>query len=188
MKQRVAWCAVVVFPTVILVGLWATRRDLTKPNWGLPTQMATSPAYKTQSSNPLLPNLMTMQPPPEGTLAQGQRPFHYANTDSDRQRAGRELVNPFEASAETLARGQVIYETFCLVCHGASGQGDGPIIPKFPNPPNLLLEESKRLPDGEMFHVITLGRKKMASYASQVPGEDRWRVILYARSLQRGNP
>lgn len=188
MRQPAAWCAVVLFPTVALGGLWAARRDLTKPNSVLPTQMAISPAYKTQSSNPVLPNHMTMQSPVEGTLAREQHSFHYANTDSDRQRAGRELPNLFEASAETLARGQATYEAFCLVCHGASGRGDGPIIPKFPNPPNLLLEEARSLTDGEMFHIITLGRKKMASYASQVSWADRWRVILYVRSLQRGNP
>ncbi len=186
MKRHLAWCGVVLLPVVVVGGLWALRRDPARPNWALPTQMAKSPAYKSQTANPALPDGMTMQLPVAGTLARGQHPFHYANTDADRQRAARELSNPFQSTRDAVNRGRFVYDTFCLVCHGASGAGDGPVIPKFPNPPNFLSAKPKALSDGEMFHIITLGRNKMSSYASQVPWDDRWRVILYIRSLQQG--
>lgn len=188
MKRGVAWCAVVLFPIVVLGGLWAVRRDTTRPNWWLGTGMAISPAYKSQSANPVLPHHMTLHLPVNGTLARGEHRFRFANTEVDRQRAGRELTNPFPRSPENLRRSQLIYQTFCLVCHGETGQGDGPIVPKFPNPPSFLSEQARKLTDGEMFHIITLGRKTMGSYASQVPWDDRWRVILYIRSLQEGKP
>ena len=38
-------------------------------------------------------------------------------------------------SPEALAQGRALYETFCLVCHGEQGRGDGPLVPKIPNPP-----------------------------------------------------
>ncbi|MFQ5809369.1 MAG: c-type cytochrome [Armatimonadota bacterium] len=187
MKRAAAWAGVVLLPVIVLGGLWGTRRDLSKPNWFVPTRMAESPAYKTQSANPVLPDNMTMQPPVPGTLARGAHPFHFGSTDDDRARAGRELANPFSPSPESLGRGQFVYETYCLVCHGASGRGDGPMIPRFPNPPSFLAEGARELSDGEMFHTITLGRNKMGSHASQVSWDDRWQVILYIRSLQEEN-
>jgi len=36
-----------------------------------------------------------------------------------------------------------------------------------------------------MFHVITLGRKDMPSHAAQASVDDRWKVILYIRALQK---
>lgn len=187
MKRCVAWCAVVLLPVCVIGFLLGVRRDLRKPNWSLPTQMAVSPAYKTQSTNPVLPGGVTMQTPPPGTLPRGFHPFRFENTDADRLRAGRELANPFPPSADVLQRGRYVYETFCGVCHGPSGRGDGSIIPAFPNPPDFTTKQSRELTDGEMFHIITLGRKKMPGYASQVPWDDRWRVIVYVRSLQEGN-
>jgi len=178
------WCGVMLLPTVVLGGMWLLRRDLRKPNWVIPTQMAVSPAYRSQTANPVLPKGITMQLPPPGTLARDEHAFHYSNTDADRKRAGRELVNPFPPTHENIERGRLVYEAFCLVCHGISGEGDGPVVPKFPNPPNFHSIESKALSDGEMFHVITLGRNRMAGYASQLQWDDRWQVIHYIRVLR----
>jgi hypothetical protein len=35
-----------------------------------------------------------------------------------------------------------------------------------------------------MYHLITLGQNNMPSYAAQVMRDDRWKVILFIRSLQ----
>src|SRR2546430_4998462 len=37
------------------------------------------------------------------------------------------LVNPRTRTSESVNHGRFLYETFCLVCHGAAGRGDGPI-------------------------------------------------------------
>ncbi len=188
MRRGLAWGALFLLPVVVVGGLWGARRDPTQPNYWLPTQMALSPAYKAQSANPILANGATLQPPVAGTLARGAHPFHYAQTDADRRRAGRELRNPLPGTPQTLAEGQRLFQTFCLPCHGATGNGDGPLIPKFPNPPSFHSEQAKKLKDGEMFHTLTLGRNKMASYASQLTWQERWAVIHYIRSLQKGKP
>ena len=186
MKKCRAWCGVWVVPVVVLGGLWLARRDLTRPNLVLPTQMSVSPAYKTQSACAVLPKGMTNQAPVEGTLPRGAQGFHYGTSDAERQRAGKELINPIPCNETTREHGKQLYERFCLVCHGATGHGDGPIIPKFPNPPDFHSEQAKKLPDGAMFHTITLGRNKMASYASQLSWQERWEVICYIRALQEG--
>ncbi len=41
-----------------------------------------------------------------------------------------------------------------------------------------------KLAEGQMFHILTFGQKKMPSYASQLTVNDRWSVIAYVKSLQ----
>jgi mono/diheme cytochrome c family protein len=95
---------------------------------------------------------------------------------------------PVAADRAALARGKHVYQTFCAVCHGAEGRGDGPIIGRFPNPPSLLAERARTLPDGELFHILSRGQGIMAPYAVQVRAADRWRVIHYVRELQGAAP
>ena len=51
-------------------------------------------------------------------------------------------------------------------------------------PPSLRAERAMRLADGHLFHVVTKGQGNMASYAVQIPPEDRWKTILHVRRLQ----
>ena len=187
MKRRLAWLAVILLPLMAIGGVSVTSRDTNVRNREWPTQMQYSPAYRSQTANPVLPNGVTGQPPVAGTIPRGFKPFHYGPDAAEAERAGRELKNPFSPTAENLARGQYIFTNYCAVCHGVSGAGDGPIIPKYPNPPSYQTEKSKALADGNMFHVITMGRNNMPSHAAQVEADDRWKVILYIRKLQGKN-
>jgi len=184
MIRRIAWTAITLFPLFVWGGLWRLRRDFRQPNLRLPTQMAESPAYRSQSGNPVFANGETLQTPVPGTLARRKHAFHYSASDADRKRAGEELLNPVPPNEANLAEGKRLFETYCLPCHGNLGKGDGPLIPTFPNPPNFHSDRLKLLKDGEIFHTITLGRGKMGSFASQVDWEDRWRIIHHIRYLQ----
>ena len=187
MKRRLTWLGVILLPILSIGGVQVMSRNTNVRNFEWPTQMQYSPAYRSQTANPVLPNGMTEQPPVFGTLPRGFEPFHYGPEPAEAERAGRELKNPFTATPENLARGQYIFSNYCLVCHGATGGGDGPLVPKYPNPPSYVTEKSKALPDGNMFHVITVGRNNMPSHAAQVSADDRWKVILYIRKLQAKN-
>jgi mono/diheme cytochrome c family protein len=184
MRNRVTWIVVVLLPVVAIGGVRLLSRDTNVRNLEWPTQMQYSPAYRSQTANPILPLGMTAQPAVAGTVPRGFQPFHYGPEAAESERAGRELQNPWSPTAENLARGQYIYVNYCAVCHGATGGGDGPLIPKYPNPVSYQTDKSKALPDGTMFHVITLGRNNMPAHAAQVSTDDRWRVILYIRKLQ----
>jgi cytochrome c5 len=184
MKNILVWSGTILLPVVVCGAMYLLGRDLTVRNREWTTQMQYSPAYLSQTSNPVLPNHLTEQMPVEGTIARGHQPFHYGASEGEAIRAGRELKNPFAPTAENLARGQYIFSNYCSVCHGTSGGGDGAIIPKYPNPPSYKTATSRNLPDGSMFHVITLGRKDMPAHAAQVSADDRWKVILYIRKLQ----
>jgi mono/diheme cytochrome c family protein len=184
MRRTVSWLLVILFPIVVVGGMAAMSRNPNVRNFEWPTQMQYSPAYRSQTLNPVLPYGMTQQPAVAGTVPRGFQPFHYGPDQAEAERAGRELKNPFQPTAENLARGQYIFSNYCVACHGVTGAGDGPLIPKYPNPPSYQTAASKALPDGNLFHVITMGRNNMPSHAAQVGADDRWKVILYIRKLQ----
>lgn len=90
------------------------------------------------------------------------------------------------AYRQDLTRGEAVFATFCQVCHGDSGLGDGPVAKRgFPAPPSLVAQHALDMPDGKIFHLVTYGGTNMPSYAAQVPRADRWKAILYVRELQR---
>lgn len=151
-----------------------------KPNFTYMPDMAYSPAYKAQEPG-------AVRYPPAGTIPRGYQPYQYASATAEE--AGRKLRNPLKRSKEILARGQTMYNTHCIVCHGTAGEGDGTIVPKFPRPPSLQTEKARGWQDGSFFHVMTVGQNLMPSYRMQIDAADRWAIVHYIRALQRSkNP
>jgi mono/diheme cytochrome c family protein len=146
--------------------------------------MARSVPYDTFAPNPVTRNGITQQMPVAGTIPRGFLPLHYAKTVADAERAGRELFNPNARTPTTIGQGRRLYETFCLVCHGVSGDGDGPLVPMIPNPPAYTSERVRSMPAGHLFHVITYGAGRMPSYASQISASDRWLIVGYVDTLR----
>jgi mono/diheme cytochrome c family protein len=146
--------------------------------------MARSVPYDTFAPNPVTRDGLTQQRPVRGTIPRGFRPVHFAATTADAERAGRELASPLAPTPSVIGRGKESYETFCLVCHGAHGDGDGPIAPLIPGPPPYSSDRVRVIPEGRLFHVITFGSGRMPSYASQVPADERWAIVAYVRTLQ----
>jgi mono/diheme cytochrome c family protein len=166
--------------------MWASRRDVHQPNREFFPDMAHAPRFGAFEPNPVFRDGKTLQAPPPGTIPRGWIPMRYAATPAEAERAGAELQNPFRADdARALARGQHVFTSFCVPCHGAGGRGDGPVTSRgVPPPPSLVAGRALTMKDGQIFHILTWGQNNMASYASQIAREDRWRVTLYIRSLQ----
>ena len=174
---------------LLLAGLLAggCAREKSKPVVEYMPDMAYGPRIAAQREDPFHPGTSIMNPPVEGTVPRGFTPYRFAQADTNEAVAA--LVNPLPRTAEVLARGQKVYMTFCVVCHGPLGNGQGYMVPKFPMPPSLHSPKVRNWPDARIFHVITRGQNLMPSYASQVLPEDRWAAIHYVRALQRAaNP
>jgi mono/diheme cytochrome c family protein len=154
------------------------------PGWDYFPDMMYSPAYQTWSENPVLNGEMTMQHPVDGTISRNMIPFQYEKTDSDLERAGKELVNPFESTEDNITRGAKVYSVYCMLCHGVKGDGSGHLYTsgRYIYPPaSLVSDKVKDLQDGSIFHVISVGWGIMAAHAPIVLPEDRWKAILYIR-------
>lgn len=165
----------------------ALREDPGRRNFEVMPGMLDPVPYESYSVNPNLPDGKTLQRPPAGTIVRGELPLHYGTTPEEAIRAGEELVNPIARDdARALERGAAVYATFCQVCHGPEGRGDGPVAQRgFPAPASLMGEKALLMRDGQMFHVLTYGQVNMPSYAAQISREDRWRVILHVRTMQQ---
>jgi mono/diheme cytochrome c family protein len=176
---------------IVLFSLnWVLRSDPSRRNIEVMPDMARSPAYASFGANGNFRDGMTLRGPVPGTVVRGRMPLHYAATPVDALRAGRELRSPFApGDAKVLGRGKVVFENYCMTCHGAGGKGDGTVAQRgYPMPASLVAPKAVQMADGQMFHVLTYGQNNMPSYAAQVGREDRWRVIAYVRSLQGRRP
>ncbi len=179
--------ALAVLLGLIIAAHWAVPSEPTQRNFHFFPDMVDSLAYEAQAPAPLLASGMAVDlRPPEGSVARGYLPLAYDATPEDAARAGTELERPHPADeAKAVERGGFVYATFCATCHGAGGEGDGPMTQRgVPPPPSLLLPHAVELADGQMYHLITLGQGNMAGYAAQVGRADRWNVISYIRTLQ----
>lgn len=160
-------------------------RDPAQPGWESMADMAHSVAYDSFAPNPVTRDGKTLLAPPAGAIARGRMPFRYGAGPDEAARAGRELGSPVPPGPEASARGEKLFRSFCFPCHGAAGQGDGPIIPLFPTPPSLTADHARRMPDGQIFHVMSRGQGVMPSHATQIDPLDRWMLVHHVRNLQR---
>jgi len=175
---------------VLTLGLnWYVRQPSLVPNIEFAPDMYRTPRFNTYEPNSNFTDGMTLRLPVVGTIARGNKPFPYGPGFRDSSRAGKELVNPFSSSdASTLERGAVVYNRYCALCHGVDGTGGGPVVDHgFPSPPSLLRPFTRRMPDGQIIHIITHGRSRMPSHAAQIPLDDRWKIVTHVRELQNND-
>jgi len=139
--------------------------------WGCPwfSNMADQPSVRPFESAP--------EPPVENTI-----PLNSTVRPAITYEEANEMPNPRQASETSLEHGRALYETYCVVCHGPVGAGDGPVVPRFVRPPNLK-GASRGHSDGYIYALLTNGRGNMPSYNRMSP-EERWDVINYLRQLQ----
>jgi len=84
------------------------------------------------------------------------------------------------------ARGDTLYHTYCGVCHGVAGAGDGPVGPKVAAP-SLLTPRAIGYSDGYLYSIVRYGRGIMGKYGDKITRQDdRWQVVNYVRQLQAG--
>lgn len=125
----------------------------------------------------------SMRRPPVGSVPRGAE-VQFAKGPND-SAALRAMVNPIVADTAAISRGRSKFLTYCSPCHGNVAQGDSRLRGQFPNPPTLHSEKVRNWSDANIYYVITHGQNSMPSYAKQLTPEERWKVILYVRTLQK---
>ncbi len=141
------------------------------------------------NSNGYNPYKMNMREPAPHTVkrnAHGWLPYHGKNVPKDSVpivTAG--LRSPLDSTAEVVAEGKFLFESYCKHCHGAKGEADGKVSEKVAGVANLRGSSYQNITEGHIFHVITYGAGLMGAHGSQVSPEDRWKIAKYVKALQK---
>jgi mono/diheme cytochrome c family protein len=150
------------------------------------------PALSTMREDVIPDRYEMLREPPAGTvpvvhpLGDVPAPYTQAQLDS----IAPFLTNPLPATPQVLHRGRLQYEQNCAVCHGTTGDGQGPIIGngRFPFATVLTAAgPTATRSDGYLYAVIDVGRGLMPPYGHRMTHADRWAVVHYLRELQ-GRP
>jgi mono/diheme cytochrome c family protein len=100
------------------------------------------------------------------------------------------LTNPVPLTVDVLEEGKAIYTRECLVCHGASGHGDGPYGNNLqPSPPDFSDSsaygtlDKPVYADSDYFWRVSEGLpwSAMPAWKSQYLEEERWQLVHYVR-------
>jgi len=169
---------------VVSIGLnIAVRRGpVTRPPFEYFPDMARPVRYNAFETNPNFADGSTLRVPPPGTIPRGLLPL----TSEAATPAGAKPENPFKPDdAAAGERGAVVFNTYCVPCHGATAAGDGLVVQHgFPAPPTLLRARTRAMSDAQIFGIISNGSGGMPSYATQIAREDRWKAVLHVRKLR----
>ncbi len=114
----------------------------------------------------------------DGEHGHAEAPPEYAN-----------LVNPYAGDPQAIQAGEVIYQAYCLTCHGPQGAGDGPAAAGLNPPPANLADAAMMtaLSDGFLYWRINEGMMSapsaMPAFGMMLDEAQIWQVIAYIRTF-----
>jgi mono/diheme cytochrome c family protein len=182
--RRIAQILLVVAASSLL-GACSNFTSRQPPIW-VWDDMKKQDKYKAQMSSAFFSDGRATRRPVEGTLAQemyrADEPYA-TGVAADNTYVAK---NPEPLNKATLLEGQAKFNIYCAPCHDRTGSGRG-VVPLKATwvPGNLHDDRIVNYVDGEIFHVITMGRRSMPGYRFQVSEKDRWAIVAYVRALQR---
>jgi len=124
--------------------------------------------------------------PPYSVPRTGAEPF-IAATAMENNALLRDQIpkNPTQATAQSLANGRVLFETYCGVCHGNTGEAGTPVTQKgMPAPPIKAMLGF--LSEPHLYNKIRYGGPLMPTYGFQTSQQDRWDMVNYMKSPEFG--
>jgi mono/diheme cytochrome c family protein len=141
---------------------------------------------------------------PEGSVpVSGGEPDWSAEWISGKPTTANALKSPFASGAaaahsagpsaptiprELEAAGDTLYQNFCSVCHGPTGNADGTVSRQI-GAPSLLTARARAYSDGYIYSIIRYGRGVMPRYGDKVYAPaDRWAIVNHVRKLQAQTP
>lgn len=138
------------------------------------------------NSNPNNPHSMNMRQPPANTISRNRYGLLPTNIHKDSfALAARVLKSPLPNEEALVAEGKLLYDRFCEHCHGGTGQGDGLVGEVYLGVTAYNSSTVKDQPEGHLYHVITHGKGRMLSHASQLSPMERWKIVRYVQTLQK---
>lgn len=179
-----------IFSIILAMALVQSCGSKRDPGRVYMPDMQYSRAFEAYLANDLAEQEIHYVPyPVEGTIRRGDLfPYPLPN-DSNGYKMSGQVQNPLPTLSEAkMKEAERLFNVNCAICHGVKMDAQGPLATgqKIPAVANLTLQIYKDMPEGTMFHSITYGKGNMGSYASQLTRQERWMVISYVKSVQKG--
>lgn len=98
----------------------------------------------------------------------------------------QDMMNPISATEESITKGQGLYVSKCVACHGTDGYGDGQRAESMdPRPSNLHDAHVIENKNGGLFYIITYGvdGTPMIPF-NNLSDEERWHIVNYLRTFE----
>lgn len=186
-RLTLAIVACIVLAVVFTLGYRGMSSD--RPPLQPFNDMVFQPKYKTQSQSEFFADSRTMRMPPAHVVPWGPSPRQADAAAVATDEAAFALTTlPLPLDRALLLKGQKLYATNCLMCHGGAGEGNGiTTVYGMINPPSYHTERLQKLRDGEIYQVITMGKGQMGPQAERVKPDERWAIVAYLRALQRAH-
>jgi len=169
---------------VVALGGCRTEQTIVVPDPHL-ERMLDQPKAMPYGSAPLLPQGMTMQPPPDGTLpVDAVLASPLVPTGATGGPYATRVPVPIDRAL--LETGRARFEVLCAACHGVLGDGASVVAEQMAlrKPPSLVVPPKSTDPVGEVFHTIVNGYGLMPSYRVELPGSEAWAVVAYLQALR----
>lgn len=105
--------------------------------------------------------------------------------------AGSKPATAPAASPESIARGAALYKRQCVMCHGATGVGDGPAAKTLKGKLPSLADKTamSKLTDAQIHEAITNGKKtetgNMPALGKRLKPEEISDIVNYVRTLAK---
>ncbi len=187
----------IVLAALVVVSIAGTRGDhFTKPPFEIFPDMNYQDKVKDQQPSVFFADGSASRPPIPGTVAEEMPAVndYWATGKWDETHWGDGIPvhdsidggRPLQIDAANMARGRERYTISCEVCHGAAGDGKG-ITSKYGlnGAASYHTDRLRSDADGDLFNTITNGHGQMFGYGYNITIDDRWRIIMYIRALQR---
>lgn len=180
--------AIVIIASVSLVSCFNndSRNYQYMPNMYEPV------GYETYGDYEIFPGSQEAMLPSEGSIPRGWMPYEYENSTAGLELAKAELKNPLAITEDNLEDGKKLYNIYCAVCHGKTGDGKGILVKreKFLGIPSYA-DTGRNITEGGIYHVQMFGLNSMGSHASQTNEQERWQITMHVLNLKatlKGEP
>lgn len=104
----------------------------------------------------------------------------------------RDMKNPMPLTPAALADGRAHFADHCAGCHGNDGKGGGMGKQMYPKAPDMTLDVTQSLSDGELFAIIENGVRLtgMPGFGSGTADSARgsWALVHFIRHLPQLTP
>lgn len=188
--QSGAFLLILIVIALLVAGIWGIALF----SWRPKANMERQPYYRPYEPSQIFVDGMSERPLSSGVVPRPKDqspgiPYVAVRTPGPAHYPvlAKTTTAPIAITQQVIERGQEMFNIYCSVCHGATGDGRGMIVQRgFYPPPSFHIDRLRKAPDSHFFDVITNGYGTMFDYSDRVAPEDRWKIIAYIRALQMG--